>query len=117
MTMINLIALGLTLFAAFLLTTRTWRQKLKIEDVMGAYEKDLAALIARLNKDTASKTDKDIMELANILDSKIADDKDTIKDDIARAKTGIIVLIIASVFQSIALLYQANIIGSIHPYN
>lgn len=105
MMTVNLISVGLTIFAAFLLTTRTWRQKLKMEDVIGPYEDDLAQLIEKLNKSTATDVDKHIIQLAVILEGKIAEDKDTIKDDVARAKVGIIVLMVATLLQSAALFY------------
>lgn len=73
--------------------------------MIGPYEDDLALLIEKLLKSTATKVEKHIIQLAVILEGKIAEDKDTIKDDVARAKVGIIVLILATLLQSVALFY------------
>jgi len=107
-TAANILALTLLIVAGYLLTVRTWHQKRTIEDFIGGFEGQIAGLIDAFasDKETHQTADqrmdalsKRVFILAGIVANKIKQDHRSARDDITRAKTGIFLLVCATIIQ------------------
>jgi hypothetical protein len=113
-TFANIAALILLIGAGYLLTVRTWHQKNKIEDFVGRFDQQIDDLIHQFAPDPEKEQTSDqridrlshhVMVLAGIVANKIKQDHRAAKDDIARAKTGILLLMLATFIQILIVIF------------
>lgn len=114
-TIANITALALLIIAGYLLTVRTWHQKNKFEDFIGGFDNKIDSLISHFSSDPIGeeesetqridKLSKRVLMLAGIMANKIKQDHRSAKDDIKRAKTGIFLLVGATIIQILIVFY------------
>lgn len=110
----NITALILLIGAGYLLTVRTWHRKNKIEDFVGGFDAKIDALIGEFAFDQKEaltpdlridKLSRRVLMLAGIVANKIKQDHRSAKDDMTRAKTGIYLLVLATVIQMLIVIF------------
>lgn len=114
-TLANITALALLIVAGYLLTVRTWHQKNKFEDLVGGFDNKIDELISLFSSDAVGKKGSDkqrldelskrVLILAGIMANKIKQDHRTAKDDIKRSKTGIFLLVGATIIQALIVIF------------
>lgn len=110
----NIVALILLIAAGYFLTVRTWHKKKTLEDFIGKFDKKIDLLVRQIVDDQEKKlsTEQNIQEisdrllsLAGIVANKIKKDHRSATDDIRRAKTGIVLLVLATIIQIATIVF------------
>lgn len=110
----NIIALILLIIAGYLLTVRTWHQKKTLEGFYGKFYQKIDLLVEQIADDQEKKLPPEenakeisdrLLALAGIVANKIKQDHRSATDDIKRAKTGIVLLVLATIIQILTIVF------------